>query len=137
MDGDAQGLDVVATICPAGEVAEIELNLVPPLVEPHRHGADKGLNSSGRLVVTSPETPADVLVVEYLHFEGEVLFQLPQARSTFLMIMTRKGSLMPRVSLAALGHVTKDVVTLVPMISSTLDWMSLSVSRLMCPFSTV
>ena len=76
MDGDAQGLDVVAAICPASEVTEIELNLVPPLVEPHRHGADEGLNSSGGLVVASPETPADVLVVEYLHFEGEVLFEV-------------------------------------------------------------
>ena len=52
------------------------------------------------------------------------------------MIMTRKGSLIPRVYFELAGQVTKDVVTLVPMISSTDDWISLSVSRLMCPFST-
>jgi hypothetical protein len=35
--------------------------------------------------------------------------------------MTRKGSLMPRVSFSACGQVTKAVVTLVPMISRTED----------------
>jgi hypothetical protein len=68
-----------------------------------------------------------------LDFEGEVFFELSGAGGTFLMIMTRKGSLMPRVSCSFCGQVMKAVVTLVPMISSTEDWMSWSVSRLMCP----
>lgn len=38
--------------------------------------------------------------------------------------MTRKGSLMPRVSLGSAGAVMKLVLTLVPMISSTEDWIS-------------
>lgn len=37
------------------------------------------------------------------------------------MIMTRKGNLMPNVSVSFCGHVIKAVVTLVPMISSTED----------------
>jgi hypothetical protein len=54
----------------------------------------------------------------------------------FLMIMTRKGSLMPRVLFASAGQVMKLVDTLVPMISSTELWMSGSVMRLMCPLRT-
>ncbi len=55
---------------------------------------------------------------------------------TFLMIMTRKGSLMPSVLLASAGQVMKLVETLVPMISRTEDWMSGSVILLMCPLRT-
>jgi hypothetical protein len=33
-----------------------------------------------------------------LHLEGEVFFELSGWGLTFLMIMTKKGSLMPRVS---------------------------------------
>ena len=52
------------------------------------------------------------------------------------MIMTKKGSLMPRVLFLSAGHVMWLVETFVPMISSTLDWMSWSVMRLMWPFRT-
>lgn len=54
----------------------------------------------------------------------------------FLMIMTRNGSLIPSVACGSAGHVMKLVLTFVPMISSTLLWMSPSVMRLMCPFLT-
>ncbi len=54
----------------------------------------------------------------------------------FLMIMTRKGSLMPRVFFGSAGQVTYVVDTFAPQISSTLEWISLSVMRLMCPFLT-
>ena len=50
------------------------------------------------------------------------------------MIMTRKGSLIPSVSFSFAGQVTKAVVTFVPMIYNTEDWISWSVNRLMCPF---
>ena len=52
------------------------------------------------------------------------------------MIITRKGSLIPRVLLDSLGQVMKFVETFVPMISRTLDWMSGSVILLMWPFQT-
>ena len=52
------------------------------------------------------------------------------------MIMTRKGSLIPRVLLASAGQVMKLVETLVPMISRTELWMSGSVILLMCPLRT-
>ena len=49
------------------------------------------------------------------------------------MIITRKGSLMPSVSLGFCGEVIKAVVSLVPIISKTEDWMSWSVRRLIWP----
>ena len=107
------------------------------------------------LVVGGTEAPAHVLVVEHLHLEREVLLQLrtggeeeaasawgsagwsqERRRRTFLMIMTRNGSLMPSVFCGSAGHVMNVVEMFVDMISSTDDWMSLSVMRLMCPFIT-
>ena len=38
--------------------------------------------------------------------------------------MTRKGSLIPKVYDSLAGHVINAVVTLVPMIYKTDDWMS-------------
>ena len=49
---------------------------------------------------------------------------------TFLIIMTKNGSLIPRFSFGFAGAVMKLVETLVPMISKTLDWMSGSVNLL-------
>lgn len=43
---------------------------------------------------------------------------------------------MPRVSFGAAGQLMKQREMLVDMISSTEDWMSESVIRLMCPFDT-
>jgi hypothetical protein len=121
MDGDSQCFDVVATIGSSGEIRQVELNLIPPLVQPHRHGTDERLHAGGRLVVGSSEPSAHIFVVEHLNFEGEVFFELSDSWSTFLMIMTRKGSLIPSVSFSFWGQVMKAVVTLVPMISRTED----------------
>ena len=62
--------------------------------------------------------------------------ELEKKSLTFLMIMTRKGSLMARVFLGSRGQVMKLVLTLVPMISRTEEAMSGSVIRLMCPLRT-
>ena len=50
--------------------------------------------------------------------------------------MTKNGSLIERVAFGSEGQVMKVVETFVPMISRTLDWMSVSVIRLMWPFLT-
>ena len=54
----------------------------------------------------------------------------------FLMIITRNGSLIPRVFFASAGQVMYVVLTLVPTISRTNDWISLSVILFICPFLT-
>mmetsp|Transcript_1197 Transcript_1197/g.3493 ORF Transcript_1197/g.3493 Transcript_1197/m.3493 type:complete len:203 (+) Transcript_1197:241-849(+) len=71
-----QGLDVVRTVGAAGEVRQVELDLVPTLVQTHRHGADEGLHARGTLVVGGPETAAHLLVVEHGDLEREVLLQV-------------------------------------------------------------
>lgn len=136
VDGDSKSFDIIASIGSSGEVWEVELDLVPALIEPHRHGADEGLDPCGRLVIGSSEPSSHIFIVEDLHLEGEILLELGDVGCTFLMIMTRKGSLMPRVSFSFWGQVMKAVVTLVPMISRTEDWISWSVSLLMCPLWT-
>ena len=53
-----------------------------------------------------------------------------------LTIMTRNGSLMPSVFCGSAGHTMNVVLTFELMISSTDDWISSSVMRLMCPLCT-
>ena len=47
--------------------------------------------------------------------------------------MTKNGSLIPRVSFGLAGAVIKFVLTFVPIISKTEDWISWSVILLMWP----
>ena len=131
MDLHSQCLYVIRSVGSSGEVRQVELNLVPSyvinvstFVQSHWHCADEGLHPRCRLIVRCSEPSPYVLIVQDLHFEGEILFELSVGGSTFLMLMTRKVSLMPRVSLSFWGQVMRAVVTLVPMISSTEDWMS-------------
>ncbi len=124
MNRHPQCLDIVASVSPSSKVRKVKLNLVPTLIQPHRHSANKRLYSCCRLVIRSSESSANVLIVKHLHFEGKIFFKLHDWLGTFLMIMTRKGSLMPSVSCSFCGQVMKAVVTLVPMISSTEDWIS-------------
>jgi hypothetical protein len=74
MDLHAQCFYIVGAVGATREVGEIELNLIPPFVETHRHSADEWLHACGRLVVGSAETTSYVLVVEHLHLKGEVFF---------------------------------------------------------------
>ena len=71
-----EGLDVVGTVGSSGEIGQVKLNLIPALVESHGHGADEWLDTGGGLVVGGSESATHVLVVQHLHFEGEVLLQL-------------------------------------------------------------
>mmetsp|Transcript_28691 Transcript_28691/g.83113 ORF Transcript_28691/g.83113 Transcript_28691/m.83113 type:complete len:269 (-) Transcript_28691:399-1205(-) len=73
VDLNPQSFDVVGAVRPTGKVAQIELDLVPTLVQPHGHGADEGLDARRRLVVGGTEPTPDVLIVQYLNLEREVL----------------------------------------------------------------
>jgi len=44
-----KGLDIVCTIRSSCEVGQVELNLIPPFVESHGHGANERLYSRGGL----------------------------------------------------------------------------------------
>jgi len=76
VDLHAQSLDVVGTVSTASEIRQVELDLVPTLVQAHRHGANEGLHTRCGLVVGCPEAPPHVLVIQDLHFESKILFKI-------------------------------------------------------------
>ena len=76
MDLNSESLYVVCTVSSSGEIRQVELNLIPSLVESHRHGANERLDSCGGLVVGSSESSSYALVIQDLHLEGEVLLQV-------------------------------------------------------------
>lgn len=112
---------IVRPVGSPGKIGQVELNLIPSLIQPHRHSANEWFDSGGRLIIRCSESPPDILIIEDLHFEGKIFFKLSYDDGTFLMIMTRKGSLIPSVYDSLAGQVIYAVVTLVPMISSTED----------------
>merc|ERR1719336_976073 len=73
---DLQSLNVVGAVSSPREVRQVELNLVPPVVQTHRHRADEGFHPGCGLVVGSSESSSDILVVKDLYFESEVLLQV-------------------------------------------------------------
>ena len=76
MDLNPQCLHVVGPVGSPGEVGQVELDLVPALVQSHRHRADEGLHSGGGLVVTRSESSPDVLVIQDLDLKCEVFLHV-------------------------------------------------------------
>lgn len=76
MDCHPQSLNVVTAICSSGKIWQVELNLVPPLVQSHWHGTNERFYSCSGLVVWSSEPSSDIFVIEDLDFKSEVFFQL-------------------------------------------------------------
>jgi hypothetical protein len=69
-------LNIVGTVGTSGEVGQVELNLIPALVQSHGHRADEWLDAGRALVVRGAETSAHVLIIQYLHLKRKVLLQL-------------------------------------------------------------
>ncbi len=61
------GFDVVGAICSAREVRQIELNLIPSVIQSHRHRTDERSDSRCALVVTRTKPTLYVLIVQNLH----------------------------------------------------------------------
>ena len=62
----AQRFHVVGTVGAAGKIRQIELDLIPALVQPHRHGTDEGFNARRRLIVAGTKPAANVFIIQYL-----------------------------------------------------------------------
>lgn len=56
-------LYVIAAICSSSEIRQIELDLIPSFIEPHRHGTNERFNAGSRLIVRSSKSSANVLIV--------------------------------------------------------------------------
>ena len=76
MNLDSKCFYVVGTVSSSCEIRQVELDLIPTFVQSHGHGADEWLYSGGRLIVGGSESSSHALVIKYLHFEGEVLFEV-------------------------------------------------------------
>ena len=76
MDLHPQSLYVVGTVGSASEIGEVELDLVPALIQSHGHGTNEGLDTRGRLIIGSPEPSPNTLIVQDLDLEGEVFLQV-------------------------------------------------------------
>lgn len=62
-------LDVVCAICPSGEVGQVELDLVPAVVQPHGHGADERFHARRALVVAGPKPPPYIFIIQHLKMQ--------------------------------------------------------------------
>ena len=72
----SQSLNVVGTVRPSREIGQVELNLVPALVETHGHRTNERLHSRRGLVVGCSKPTADILIVKHLNLKAEVLLQV-------------------------------------------------------------
>ena len=105
-----KGLNIVGTVGTSSEIGQVELNLIPALVKSHGHRANERFYSCCALIVGGAESSTHILIVKDLNFESEVLLQLQVVSNqrtllTFLMIMTRNGSLIASVFLGSTGQV--------------------------------
>ena len=73
---NTKGLYVVGTVGSPGEIRQVELNLIPSLIESHGHCTDERLNSRRGLIVGCSESSSHTLIIQYLHLEREVLLQV-------------------------------------------------------------
>jgi hypothetical protein len=68
--------DVIGPISSSSEVSQVKLDLVPSVVQFHRHCADERLYFGLRRVIGGPESPLNVFVVENLNLKAELLLHV-------------------------------------------------------------
>lgn len=66
MDLNTERFHVVGPVGTAGEIGQVELDLIPSFVQSHGHGADEWLHPRSRLVIASPKAPPHVFIVQDL-----------------------------------------------------------------------
>ena len=76
VDLDPEGLHVVGPVSSPREVRQVELDLIPALVQAHRHRADERLHSGGGLIVARSEPSPHVFIIQDLDLEGEIFLHV-------------------------------------------------------------
>ena len=76
MDLNAQRLNVIRTIGTTSEVTQVELNLIPTLIQTHWHSTDEWLDTGRRLIVRGAEATTNILIIQHLDFKGEIFLQI-------------------------------------------------------------
>ena len=76
MNLNPQRLHIVGPVGSPGEVGQVELDLIPALVQPHGHRADERLHSGGGLIVACSEPSPHVFVIQDLDLECEIFLHV-------------------------------------------------------------
>ena len=76
MNLNPERLHVVGPVGSPREVGQVELDLIPAFVQPHRHRADERLHSGGGLVVARSESSPDILIIQDLDLECEIFLHV-------------------------------------------------------------
>ena len=76
MDLNSKGLYVIGTVSSPCEIGQVELNLIPALIQSHGHCTNERLYSGGRLIVGGSESSSYALIIKYLYLESEVFLQV-------------------------------------------------------------
>ena len=76
MNLNPQRLHVVGPVSSPGEVGQVELDLIPALVQSHRHRAYERLHSGGGLIVACSEPSPHVFIIQDLHLECEIFLHV-------------------------------------------------------------
>ena len=66
---DAERFDVVRSVGTTSKIRKIELNLIPAVIETHRHRTDEWFDTRRRLIITRTETTTNVSIVQNLSKE--------------------------------------------------------------------
>lgn len=62
----SEGFNVVCPIRSPGEIREVELDLIPAVVQSHWHGAYEWFDPCRGLVIGGPKPPTCILIVQNL-----------------------------------------------------------------------
>jgi len=70
------GFHIAGSISPSGEVTQVDLDLIPTIIQAQWHSAVERPDSSTWLEVAGAEPPSEVFVIQDLHLKGEVALQV-------------------------------------------------------------
>ena len=123
MDLDSKAFNEVRAVCSPREVAQVELHLVPAVIESHGHCADERFYPSDVLVIARSKPSLDVLVIQDCDLEREILLeilnnhdqerQLDTERS--LRVIRARDVRCTNVGAADLQHARVDISILDPL----------------------
>jgi len=68
--------NIASSISPSSKVTQVDLNLIPAIIQTQRHGAVEGTDPSAGLEVAGAEPPSEVFIIQDFHLESEVALQI-------------------------------------------------------------
>jgi len=72
----SQCLHIICSVCSPRKIRQIELDLIPSIIQSHRHRTNKWLHPRRRLVIGGTEPSPHSLVVLHLNLECKVLLHV-------------------------------------------------------------